>query len=87
MKDKILEISDKLKRDKITEIEAKNLLLDLFNISPRSFGMVRWYYNTDDDVACVSIEKAKEYVAKYNKMSGKEDCYVDEDVWLLLNDA
>lgn len=61
--------------------------LNIDNVSPRSFGMVRWYDNTDDDVACTSIEKAKEYVEKYNKLSGKKDCYVDEDVYLLLDEA
>jgi len=61
--------------------------LHLPNVVPRSFGMVRWYSNTDGDVACVSIERAKEYVETYNKLSGKEDCYVDEEVWLLLNEV
>ena len=33
MKEEILEIAEKLKLELITEYEAKNLLLDLFNIS------------------------------------------------------
>jgi len=54
---------------------------------PRLFGMVRWYVNERDDVACVSIEKAKEYVDKYNKLAGKQECYVDDEIYLLLNEA
>jgi len=69
-----------------SEKDIDNVLV-LFDVMPRSFGMVRWYSNTDGDVACVSIERAKEYVETYNKLSGKEDCYVDEEVWLLLNEV
>jgi len=54
---------------------------------PRSFGMVRWHDNVDENVACVSIEKAEEYVEKYNKLAGEDKCYVDKDIWLLLNEA
>lgn len=68
-------------------INAMEKALIINGVMPRSFGMVRWYSNTDGDVACVSVEKAKEYVKKYNELSGKEDCYVDDEVWLLLNEA
>ena len=70
--------------DEVIDLVKK---LNIDDVMPRSFGMVRWYNNTEDDVACVSIDKAKEYVEKYNKLSGKQDCYVDEDIYLLLNDA
>ena len=84
MKNKIIEISEKLKNDTISDLEAQNLLLNVFN--ERTFGMVRWFSNEYDDVACVSIEKAEEYVEKYNNLSGKSDCYVDRDVFYLLKD-
>jgi len=86
MKDKIAKII----KDYGIDIENEDKFIeDIFKLSNalRTFGMVRWHDNVDEDVACVSIEKAKEYVEKYNKISGKEDCYVDEDIWLLLNEA
>jgi len=87
MKTELSKIAQDLEQGTITEKEAQNLLLGLLCVMHRSFGMVRWHGNLHEDVACVSIEKAKEYVEKYNKLSGKESCYVDEDVWLLLNEA
>lgn len=87
MKAQILKISDDLRFNKIGDKEAKMLLLDLFLVIPRSFGMVRWYENIDEDVACVSIEKAEEYVEKYNKLAGEEKCYVDKETYLLANEV
>ncbi len=71
----------------LIEFKAIKLALNIQNVMPRDFGMVRWYSNVEDDVACVSIEKAKEYVKKYNELSGKQDCYVDEEIYKLLNEA
>lgn len=65
--------------------QSENVVLD--DVMPRSFGMVRWYENVQEDVACMSIAKAQEYVDKYNKLAGEEKCYVDEEVFLLLSEA
>ena len=52
-----------------------------------SFAIVRWYDNSSEDVVCTTKEVAKEYVKKYNKLAGKEECYLDEDVFIPLNKA
>ena len=66
---------------------AKNELLSLFSVNSRSCGIVRWYENTNEDVCCTSLEEAKKYVDKYNKLAGEDVCYVDKDVWLLYNES
>ena len=87
MKRELLKIAKDLDKEKINEQEARKLLLGLLDIMPRSFGMVRWHSNEDEDVACVDIEKAKEYVEKYNKLAGYTVCYVDTEIYTLLNEA
>lgn len=59
----------------------------LLDVMPRSYGIVRWYDNTQKDVVCVDRATAEDYVDKYNKLAGEEKCYVDEDIWLPLNKA
>lgn len=54
---------------------------------PRSYGIVRWHDNELEDVVCVDKATAEEYVSIYNKLAGDEKCYVDEDIWLPLNEA
>ena len=67
--------------------EEIEMMLDEWENDNRSFGMVRQHDNVDEDVACISIEKAEEYVKKYNKLAGEEKCFVDKDIWILLNNA
>jgi hypothetical protein len=87
MDEKVLEICNKLNRIQITVSEAHEQLLSLFSVMPRSYGIVRWYDNVEEDVVCVDRATAEDYVAKYNKLAGDEKCYVDEDIWLPLNEA
>ncbi len=46
------------------------------------FAIVRWHENMREDVVCVDREAADNYVKQYNDLAGKEECYVDEDIWL-----
>ena len=87
MDDAILKILTQVKNKNLSINSAKSELLTLFNNTPHSFGIVRWYGNEDDDVVCINREKAQEYVEKYNKLVGEEVCYVDEDIWLPLKEA
>lgn len=72
----------------ITELEkikeAKQLTLQ--GVS-NSYAIVRWYDNGREDVVCIDKEIALDYVQKYNKLAGKEECYLDKDVWLPLKEA
>lgn len=67
--------------------EARKQLLLLFSVMPRSYGIVRWHENEHEDVVCVNKATAEEYVRKYNELAGWAKCYVDEDIWLPLNEA
>lgn len=67
--------------------EARKQLLLLFSVMPRSYGIVRWHENEHEDVVCVNKTTAEEYVRKYNELAGWAKCYVDEDIWLPLNEA
>ena len=66
---------------------AQTELLGLFSVMPRSYGIVRWHDNRQEDVVCVDKATAEEYVRKYNEISGEEECYVDEDIWLPLSET
>lgn len=68
-------------------MEAHKRALNLFRVMPRSYGIVRWHDNELEDVVCVDKATAEEYVSIYNKLAGDEKCYVDEDIWLPLNEA
>lgn len=37
-----------------------------------------------EDIVCIDRKTADEYVQKYNKLAGLDECYVDEDVWIPL---
>lgn len=73
----------KYKPNEITE--ALDILLE--HAKTRSFGIVRWHENEREDVVCKNKETAEEYARKYNKLSGKEICYVDHDIFFPLNEA
>jgi hypothetical protein len=79
----LIEVS---KGEKSPEL-AQTELLCLFSVMPRSYGIVRWHDNEHEDVVCVNRETADEYVRKYNELAGFAKCYVDEDIWLPLNEA
>ncbi len=66
---------------------AQTEILGLFSVMPRSYGIVRWYDNMQEDVVCVDKATAEKYVRKYNKLAGYKKCYVDEDIWLPLSEA
>jgi len=68
-------------------IDARTELLNLIDIAPHSFGIVRWYDNKYEDVVCLNKAIAEEYVRKYNELAGEEKCYIDNNVWLPLSDA
>lgn len=84
------EIYKILKKHKLPLKKREEVLTDLlllFSVMPRSYGIVRWYDNVQEDVVCIDRATAEDYVAKYNKLAGDEKCYVDEDIWLPLNEA
>lgn len=59
-------------------------------ISPyvgRSFAIVRWVGNDHEDVVCINRGVAEAYVEKYNKLSGEQSCYVDDDIYEPLSMA
>jgi hypothetical protein len=70
-----------------TYLEETDKQLFLYDVMPRSYGIVRWHDNEYEDVVCVDRAKAEEYVRKYNELAGEELCYVDEDICLPLNKA
>jgi hypothetical protein len=82
MEEQLLKILTLLNTNKISVNEAQTQILDLL---PYSYGIVRWYDNLKSDVVCENYEVAQDFVDEYNKLSGRIDCYVDEDVWLPLN--
>ena len=87
MEEKMFQIlTEVAKGEKSPEI-AQIELLGLFSVMPRSYGIVRWHDNEYEDVVCVDRATAEEYVRKYNKLAGWAKCYVDEDIWLPLNEA
>jgi chromosome segregation ATPase len=49
--------------------------------SKESFRIVRWRENPHCDVVCVNLREATKYVEEYNALAGKQECYVDEDIW------
>ena len=76
-----------LDQGNISSTEAETQVLNLFSVMPRSYGVVRWYDNRYKDVVCVNREKAQEYVKKYNDLAVKKECYVDEDIYLPLDET
>lgn len=50
-----------------------------------SYSIVRFRDNVSDDVVCINKDIASEYVKRYNELSGSDDCYVDDDIWLPLD--
>jgi hypothetical protein len=85
MEEKLYDI---LKKHKLPLKKREALMVDLlgiFSIMSRSYGIVRWHDNEHEDVVCINREKAQEYVEKYNKLAGKDECYVDDDIWLPLS--
>jgi hypothetical protein len=86
MEEQMHEILMNLNRGRIAVSEAQDQLLDLFNMT-RSYGIVRWRDNEHDDVVCVNRATAEQYVKKYNELAGWAKCYVDDDIWLPLNEA
>ena len=87
MEKEIRQICTELNDGKIAVVQATEQLLNLYSVMPRSYGIVRWYDNTQEDVVCVDRATAEDYVSRYNKLAGEEKCYVDEDIWLPLNEA
>lgn len=87
MKEEIKKILEQTFAYNIENDKVSQELLDLFNVMPRSYGIVRWHDNDNEDVVCINKEKAQEYVDKYNKLIGTDVCYVDEDIYLPLNEA
>jgi hypothetical protein len=90
---KVTEIEEKIDEILLANFQegdwqtARKQLLNIFSIMPRSYGIVRWYDNKQEVVVCVNKATAEEYVKKYNELAGDEKCYVDEDIWLPLNEA
>lgn len=87
MEEQILQILTEVSKGEKSPEIAQTELLGLFSVVPRSYGIVRWHDNEHEDVVCVDITTAEEYVRKYNKLAGEEKCYVDEDIWLPLNET
>jgi len=87
MKEQIRKICTQLNDGQIAVTQATEQLLDLFSVMPRSYRIVRWHDNEYEDVVCVDRATAEEYIRKYNELAGEEKCYVDEDIWLPLNEA
>ena len=87
MDEKMLQILTEVSKGEKSPELAQTELLGLFSVIPRSYGIVRWHDNEHEDVVCKDKATAEDYVAKYNKLAGEERCYVDEDVWLPLNEA
>ena len=87
MEEKMFQILTEVSKGEKSPELAKTELLGLFSVMPRSYGIVRWHDNKHEDVVCVDRATAEDYVRKYNKLSGDEKCYVDEDIRLPLNEA
>ena len=87
MEEQMLKILTEVSKGEKSPEIAQTELLGLFSVMPRSYGIVRWHDNEHEDVVCVDMATAEEYVIKYNKLAGCNQCYVDEDIWLPLNEA
>ena len=87
MEEQMFQILTEVSKGEKSPELAQDELLGLFSVMPRSYGIVRWYDNIQEDVVCVDRATAEDYVSKYNKLAGEEKCYVDEDIWLPLNEA
>ena len=87
MKEQMFQILTEVSKGEKSPELAQTELLGLLSVMPRSYGIVRWHDNKHEDVVCVNRETALEYVRKYNELAGWTKCYVDEDIWLPLNEA
>lgn len=87
MEEQMLQILTEVSKGQKSLQLAQTELLGLFSAMPRSYGIVRWHDNKYEDVVCKDRATAEEFVKKYNKLSGIETCFVDEDIWLPLNEA
>lgn len=82
LEDKIDSILNDVSNGELMQSHAKKQLLEVFYDTPTTYGIVRWTNNDNDDVVCVNKEIAKSWADSYNKLSGSNDCYIDENVWI-----
>ena len=87
IKEQIFQILTEVSKGEKSPELAQTELLGLFSVMPSSYGIVRWHDNEHEDVVCVDRATAEEYVRKYNELDGRTKCFVDDDIWLPLNDA
>lgn len=64
-----------------SQLQEMRKLYDSSQEPKESFRIVRWRENPHCDVVCINLMEATKYVEEYNARAGKQECYVDEDIW------
>jgi len=85
MDQKILDILKEVSSGKLAPEIANLQIEEIIKNRLFTFSIVRWNDNEHYDVVCLNKSIADEYVKKYNELSGSEQCFVDDEIWLPLD--
>ncbi len=82
----LTQILEDYKEGCLTVEEANTELLNLYSVMP-SFTIIRWHDNPREDVVCTNMDTAKKWCDTYNKLSGEDKCFIDDEICKPYNGA